>query len=532
MDRKTLLAMALSFLIIFGWQKLYLEPRLPRNNTQIAQINHQQQSQPNQAQSTTPPNGASLSQASKPTSAPKAKQELPLEVSTGAAKISNGPKLFADWNLKSYKLSLPTQTAKQAAAVDLKSVIEEDGVVELSFDSPEYAYLGTESGNLTGTAQNALWSVDDSKISLKKEISSSPQRAWVDLKISAQFKSAPPKFAFVSITAASTEKNRDNKLVYFTKDSLDSSQLFDIEKLVQVPTPVKWIGANTRYFLFTLVSADPQLQPIGLVQPVSLHTGRVSLVYPVSGNSISIPLRAYFGPKELNVLRTVDKTLDHSVDFGWFTLFAFPILKIMKWLYAMVHNYGVAIILLTAMIKLLTFPLTYKSMKSMRQMSKIQPQLQKIREKYKDDRESLNRETLALMRTNGYNPMAGCLPMVIQMPIFFALYRVLYSSIELYQAPFAFWIHDLSYKDPLYVTPVLLAVTMFVQQKLTPNTATDPTQQKMMQFMPLMFGFFMITLPAGLTLYMLVNAVMSIIQQIFLNKKLGLQGQSFAKSTR
>jgi len=152
-------------------------------------------------------------------------------------------------------------------------------------------------------------------------------------------------------------------------------------------------------------------------------------------------------------------------------------------------------------------------------MARLQPQLQKIREKYKDDKEALNREMMALMKTHGYNPMAGCLPMVIQMPIFFALYRVLYSSIDLYHAPFALYIHDLSARDPFYAMPILLSLTMFVQQKLTPNTAADPTQQKMMQFMPLMFGAFMLSLPSGLTLYMLTNAIASIIQQLILNKK-------------
>jgi YidC/Oxa1 family membrane protein insertase len=156
----------------------------------------------------------------------------------------------------------------------------------------------------------------------------------------------------------------------------------------------------------------------------------------------------------------------------------------------------------------------------MKQMAKLQPQLQKLREKYKDDKEALNREMLTFMRSNGYNPVSGCLPMLIQMPIFFALYRVLYSSIELYHAPFWLWIRDLSDKDPYYVTPVLLTLTMYIQQKMMPNTATDPAQQKMMQFMPIMFGAFMLTLPSGLTIYMLVNALTSIVQQIVLNRKL------------
>ena len=158
----------------------------------------------------------------------------------------------------------------------------------------------------------------------------------------------------------------------------------------------------------------------------------------------------------------------------------------------------------------------------MKDMAKIQPQLQRVREKYKDDKEALNREMLTLMRSHGYNPMAGCLPILIQMPIFFALYRVLYSSIELYHAPFALWILDLSSKDPYYVTPVLLSATMFIQQSLTPTTAMDPTQAKMMKMMPLIFGAMMFALPSGLTLYMLVNAIASIAQQLVLNKKLGI----------
>jgi YidC/Oxa1 family membrane protein insertase len=162
-------------------------------------------------------------------------------------------------------------------------------------------------------------------------------------------------------------------------------------------------------------------------------------------------------------------------------------------------------------------------MKSMKQVAKVQPQIQKLKEKYKDKPEEMNKEMLKLMRTQGYNPVAGCLPILIQMPVFFALYRVLYQSFELYQAPFFGWIHDLSLKDPFYVTPLLLVVTMYFQQKLTPVSATmDPMQQKMMQFMPVVFGLMMLTLPSGLTIYMLTNALASIVLQIYLNKKLDL----------
>jgi YidC/Oxa1 family membrane protein insertase len=256
------------------------------------------------------------------------------------------------------------------------------------------------------------------------------------------------------------------------------------------------------------------------VQGLAKNQGRVMMVYPVQNGSVRAQLKAFFGPKELGLLRGVDVSLEKTIDFGWFTLFAYPLLRFMKFLNELVRNWGVAIILLTLAVKLITFPLTYKSMKSMKQMAKLNPQIQKLREKYANDKEALNREMMLLMRTQGYNPLAGCLPILIQMPVFFALYRVLYSSTELYQAPFMLWIQDLSAKDPFYITPVILTGVMFLQQKLTPNTASDPMQAKMLQWMPVIFGVFMLQLPSGLTLYMLVNALAGIVQQVVLNKKL------------
>lgn len=267
-----------------------------------------------------------------------------------------------------------------------------------------------------------------------------------------------------------------------------------------------------------LVPDMPATRALG--QATSATAGKISLVYPVMGNQFSVSLKAYFGPKEINALKEVDESLTTTVDFGWFTVFAYPILKFMKWLYEIFKNWGVAIIVLTIVIKIITFPLTYKSMVSMKKMAKLQPQIKALQEKYKDNKQALNQEMITFMKTNGYNPVSGCLPILIQMPVFFALYRVLYSSIELYQAPFYGWIHDLSLKDPFYITPITLTVTMFLQQKLTPNTATDPMQQKMMQWMPVFFGIMMVSLPAGLTIYMLVNALTSIVQQLYLNKKL------------
>jgi YidC/Oxa1 family membrane protein insertase len=435
----------------------------------------------------------------------------------GTASLSDGHSFFNGWTLKNFRLAL----TPNAPSVDLHSVTQQTDEMTLGFDDSNFGYLNRVQGKLTPTAIGAVWTYEDSNVKLTREFDTSGQKPFIDMVVKAEFKTQRPKFAFISIASQGLEKDpevQDRQLVYWTNQSIERLLMKDSQTLRDIPTTMKYIAAANRYFIMAVV-AQGAYQPTGLIQPLAPNKAGLSLVYPVSEKSISIPVRVYFGPKELELLRQVEPTLDHTVDFGWFTIFAYPLLKFLKWLYQFAQNYGLAIIVLTLMLKLVTYPLTYKSMKSMKKMAKLQPQLAKIREKYKDDKEALNREMLTMMKSHGYNPMAGCLPMLIQMPIFFALYRVLYSSIELYHAPFALWIKDLSSHDPFYVTPVLLSLTMFVQQKLTPNTATDPAQARMMQMMPLIFGAFMLSLPAGLTVYMLVNALASIIQQMILNKK-------------
>lgn len=510
MDRRTTLAIVLCFLIYMGWQKFYLEPRMPHQPTQTAQTAETTGTQTQAVTSPGTPNTVAKAAPSRPS------ETVTLPTGTGDAVLNDSSGFFSGWKLKSYRLGLSSDTA----AVDLQSVTNESTELEIAFDDPAFAYLSNAQGKLEKTPSGARWTYEDSNIRLTREFSGGDQQLAVPVQVTAEFKKKRPSFAFVSLVVPHVNgdpEERDRGLVYFTDNSIERVHPKDAS-LKQILTPVKYIGVSSRYFAMAVLNNGP-LSPTGLVQPIAQGVARGSLVYPVSGNSITIPLRVFFGPKELDVLRAVDPTLDHLVDFGFFTMFAYPILRFLKWLYGFVGNYGVAIIILTLILKLATYPLTYKSMKSMKEMAKLQPQLQKLREKYKDDKEALNRETLQMMRTHGYNPVAGCAPMLIQLPIFWALYRVLYNSIDLYHAPFFGYIQDLSAKDPLYITPILLSLTMFIQQKLTPNTATDPAQQKMMQLMPLIFGAFMLTLPSGLTLYMLANAVASIVQQLILNRK-------------
>jgi YidC/Oxa1 family membrane protein insertase len=182
-------------------------------------------------------------------------------------------------------------------------------------------------------------------------------------------------------------------------------------------------------------------------------------------------------------------------------------------LYDYTHNYGVTIILLTVGIKLLFVPLQFKSYKSMKQMQVIQPKVAALQAKYKDDRDRLNRELIKLYRDHKVNPVGGCLPMLLQMPVFVALFNILYMTIDLRQAPFIFWITDLSAQDPYYVLPLVMGVTMVIQQKITPTTM-DPTQAKIMLLLPVFMTFLFITFPAGLVLYWLTNNVLTIAQQV------------------
>jgi YidC/Oxa1 family membrane protein insertase len=220
--------------------------------------------------------------------------------------------------------------------------------------------------------------------------------------------------------------------------------------------------------------------------------------------------------------------LGKLIDLGFFSPLARPMLQLLIAVNSWIHNYGVTIILVTILIKIVLWPLTNTSHKSMRAMQKLQPKMKELQTMYKDDRQGLNRAMMNLYREQKVNPMGGCLPMVLQIPVFFAFYNALLYSIELRHAPFICWdtpifwigrgICDLSVYDPSYITPLLMGASMFLQQRMTPVTTADPMQAKMMQFMPLIFLFFFLKAPAGLVIYWLVNNLLTIAQQFIINR--------------
>ncbi len=285
---------------------------------------------------------------------------------------------------------------------------------------------------------------------------------------------------------------------------------------VALAGPVSWIGIEDRYFLAALQPKDPTW---GTARWTRLADGRTGVVLAkdtatvAPGAPVQVQFKVYTGPKEIERLAGLGNGLDEAVDLGMFGLFSKVLLFFLAIFHAGVKNWGVAILLLTFLVRVIFYPLTASAFKSGKKMQAVQPKLKELQERYADDKESLNRETMKLFAKYQVNPLGGCLPMLVQMPIFFALYSALMHTPALFHAEFAY-LHDLSAPDPYGVLPALMAVGMVVQQRLTPmSPGMDPAQVQMMKFMPLLFAVFMFNVPAGLSLYYSTNTLLSIAQQ-------------------
>jgi len=216
-------------------------------------------------------------------------------------------------------------------------------------------------------------------------------------------------------------------------------------------------------------------------------------------------------------LAEIDERLTDIVEYGFITFMAKPLFLLLQIFYSWTGNWGWSIVLMTILIRLVLFPLTYKGMVSMNKLKALSPKIKELQAKYKGDKQKLNTKMMELYKKHGANPMGGCLPILLQIPVFFAIYRVLQNAIELKASPWIFWVEDLSIMDPYFILPVAMGVTMFLHQRITPTNFTDPMQEKIMKFLPIIFTFFFMTFPAGLTLYWFINNLFSIGQQYYVN---------------
>lgn len=470
-----------------------------------------------------------------------AKEEQTIEVDTDLfkAKFSNRGAVLKSWELKRYTTAaeqgpVPVQlvyaggrfkgplslvTADQAVTSDLGSALYHVTQDLSRLDSAHPV------GHLTFKYHDVQRNVD-----VEKELTFHHGSYVVDIAVRTQGLTTP-----VDVTLGT-----NFGIVEWGEGFIGlmgSASLVDDKVLKETPDgeaerkgDVKWSAIQDKYFLSVLM---PQKASAALAKKEGDKLVSAGVRFPASAAGSTMAMQLYAGPKEYDTLKGLNAGLEDTIDFGWFVFgswglvkaVAKPIFYVLRFLYEFTHNYGVTIILLTMLIKLMFVPLQYKSYKSMKQMQVIQPKVLAIQNKFKDDRERLNKELIKLYKDHRVNPVGGCLPMVLQMPVFVALFNILYMTIDLRQAPFMLWIKDLSVQDPYYVLPIIMGATMVIQQKITPTTM-DPTQAKIMLFLPVFMTFLFVNFPAGLVLYWLTNNTLTITQQVVTERLFGKKWQA------
>lgn len=319
-----------------------------------------------------------------------------------------------------------------------------------------------------------------------------------------------------------TEKNQKDDMQYYAVDAYSLTNVIKTKAKsvksgeISMSGNYSWMGIQTKYFFSGLIG-EGKGYSAGLLADQRLYAK-----FAFESGLVSL----YMGPIDYRILKSMNNGMEKIPDFGWSIIQPISkfILGVIHFLHKFVPNYGVIIIIISILLILIFSPLTFKSYGSMRKMQMLQPEMEQLKKKYEKDPQRLNQETMNLYKKSKVNPFTGCLPMFIQMPVFFALYAILRTTIELRYAPFAFWITDLATKDPYYVLPILTGATMFVSQKLS---LTDQSQKMMVYIMPIMITFLFLSLPAGINLYWLIYNLLSVVQQMvikkMLNKETGVQ---------
>ena len=534
MEKRAFLAVVLSLAILIFWQIFFLKKNVPP----------QEVSAPKTAQPEKQTKKTEVPQiVEKNTEAPigasfqgEKEEEVILETELYRATFSSYGGTLKSWKLKKYK----NKTGKEGESIEL--VTQKDPQFYpffLRFSRPALEYVQTlpyEIRQQTPTTITFLYRERKIKIERTYELYTDKYEINHTTKIWPQ-KEDFKGDVFLGTSEGVMDAPKHNILtapyadvrnfIFHTQDKTTREKVSDLKENQEIKSVISWAGSENQYFISAFINTS-FVKPYLFISSSQLGGGNIELQYPFyrekNEEMFELKAKAFFGPKEMGALKAAGSDLEEAINFGVFSVFCIILLKTLNFLYFLIPNYGVSIILLTVLIRILFHPLTKKSYVSMREMQRIQPQIAKIKEKFKDDKTQMNKEVMDLMRANKVNPLGGCLPLLVQMPVFFALYRVLYNAIELYQAPFFGWIQDLSTKDPYYVLPVLMGISMFVQQKMTPSTTMDPAQQKMMLFMPIIFSFFMIALPSGLVLYILFSTVLQLASQYLVNRDLIKKG--------
>ncbi len=547
---RAFLAIILSFLILIGYQYFFVPPQQAP-----APVQTEQQTAPETADS-----GQKIApdtQATPATAAPAIAQTPIIAIDKNARNITVDTPLYTavffeqggglkSFVLKKYRKELakdsgPMELVQVANPVQFPLVftLDNGAATDLPLfkaDKQQLQLGQTDKASLTMTATLA------SGLKIVRTLSFTGDSYLIDMAYSVTNTSASPQqiSPALEMTQAPFAVNKATSRYLFSGPAayIDGKlQQIKGKKLKDGPQTlrgdIRWSAYEDNYFICAIIpdQANASMVTINSTGKDVIRTvvgaGLVKLAPDVAK---TFDYKIYFGPKKLSVLKKTGFDLSKAVNFGWFDVLAKPVLFLLNYFYSIIGNYGVAIIIVTCLIKGVFWPITQKGMKSMKNMQKLQPKVAKLKEKYKDDPAKMNQEMMAMYKTYKVNPVGGCLPMVIQIPFFFALYRVLMAAIELRHAPFMLWINDLSAPDRLMigfdipilhgipVLTLLMGISMYLQQKMTPTTA-DPTQAKIMQFLPVVFTFMFINFASGLVLYWFVNNLLSILQQQLINRQ-------------
>jgi YidC/Oxa1 family membrane protein insertase len=541
MQRQFLLAIVLSFLVIYGWQAMFPPPKRP--------VEQQLAAGPEKSPTPTDPSGTGAPVGATPTVeveavaplvAAAAETDVIVENPAVVAVFNTRGGVLKSWRLKSYR---------DAAGEPLELV------PQIVPNAPRPFTLEADDAATSGTLKNALYKPSVDRVTIgseaatltfeyrdaagliaRKEFAFTPTQPFI-LRFTADVtrNGAPVKTAVTwgpalgtGIVTSGMNYGPAPQPIFYKDRSVSRVGIGDIEEYRVVQGNFGFAGVDDHYFLSAIVPSAEALQVT--YSPVSVTVGgedrpRQFVSWSVKSET-SKAEDYFFGPKDLDVLQNIKPDLVRAIDFGMFDWLVVPLLRALKWVNGYVGNYGWSIIVLTVIINLVMFPLKHKSIVSMRKMQELQPQLKAIQDRYAKlkmtdpGRQKMNEEVMALYRQNGTNPAAGCVPMLLTLPVLVAFYAMLAVAIELRGAPFVGWITDLSVFDPWFVTPVLMGITMFVQQKMTP-TVGDPVQAKIMLFMPVMFTGMLMWAPSGLVIYWTASNLWAIGQQVLTNKLIG-----------
>jgi YidC/Oxa1 family membrane protein insertase len=484
--------------------------------------------------------------AAAPPAAVQAAGEVPVVVESSLyrVEISNRGGVIKSWKLKKHnddqKPPQPLELVNVDSSAQLGwplSLVLSDTELESRANAALYQVTPSDSTATAPCEITLHWS--DGHLEVTKKLNFA-QDYQMSLEVSANLDGRPIPVAIAwrggfgdkSVYKASQsvnvfyKQNGKLNLLQYKKLGVSGNQNQPLEQA----GPMEFLGIEDQFFTATFLPANDNLSLWDWTQEHKITVDNKPEAEPeaemAAGTTIAGPLqcRLFVGPKDLAVLGRIKPSLEELVNFGWTGVIAKPLLFFLQWLHRYISNWGWTIIILTVIINFALFPLKFKSQRSMQRMAKVAPEIRAIQDRYKkysmsDPRKrEMNEEVMAIYSREGINPVGGCLPMLPQLPIWWALWRVLNGAIELRHAPWLGWVHDLSAKDPYYILPVLMAILMYLSTKMTPQTTVDPSQQRMMSFMPLMMAAFFFNLSSGLNLYMFTSNLIGVGQQYYLNR--------------